>query len=88
MMVITHKHIYLKGFKKFIGISTPDESGPGSNTFEGVLQSPERQKWDLTTGCCLVEYPGRLFLFKGGGFNPLLRMQSTYSRLYLAQLGL
>ena len=54
------------------GTTTPDQSGPGSNTNEGETSYYSKlQDWMLTVRCRLVSYPGHMLC--GWGNLPLCR---------------
>ena len=57
------------------GVTTPGQSGPGSNGNEGVLHIPQIFKAEASPSDCFMSYPRQLL----GGFYPSTEMQSVYS---------
>ena len=63
------------------GATIPGQSGPGSNSNEGVLRIPQSSSITETSPSdCLASYPGHSW----GGSYPSAEVQSVYST---AQLG-
>ena len=57
------------------GTTTPGQSGPGSDGYEGLLHIPPNSSFaGVTSSDCLVSYPGHKM---GGG---LTRWEGVYSR--------
>ena len=56
--------------KTISGATSPVQSGPGSNGYEGVLHISQSFRTEASPSDCFVSYPGHS---RGGGILPLCR---------------